>query len=385
MDNKKLAVITAIDSSLQKLLFSQLCAARDEGYEVHCISTKGDNFEALEQEGFITHDIRIKRSFSPLSDLKTLWNLFSCCRKERFDIVHTHTPKVSLLGQLAAKFAGVPVIINTVHGYYFHEYMPPLKRWFYIAMEWVASRCSTFILSQNPEDIETAVKLKIAPRERFGYLGNGIDLSEFDPNKFDSDFRKQKRKEIDVPEDAVIIGIVGRLVREKGFIELFEAFQQIMKKHKDVWLLIVGPEEPEKNDRISGDTFLEYGIESRVRYLGMRGDIEEIMSCMDIYTLPSWREGFPRSAIEAAAMGLPIVTTNIRGCRQVVTDGKNGLLVARKSVSELASALEDLIKSEEKRLAMGQNGLDRAKIEFDEKRVCRDVLATYERFESLSK
>lgn len=375
----QLAVIAAIDLTHKVLLNAQLQAAQQAGYDVHTICSAGPNTAWLENQGYHVHHVEIRRKLSPLSDMMTLWNLYRLFRRHRFDIVHTHTPKVSLLGQLAARMAGVPVIINTIHGFYFHDNMHWLARRFYIAMEWVAARCSTTILSQNPEDIETAIKLGIARRDNIHFLGNGVSLTRFDPDRFDNTARSQKREEIDVPTDALVVGIIGRLVQEKGYLELFEAMRNIMADHPNVWFVIIGQEEPEKPDRISHDTFVRYGIAERTRWLGSRDDIPELLATLDLYTLPSWREGFPRSAIEAACMRLPIVTTNIRGCREVVTDEHNGLMVPLQDAAALEKALRRLIDDPELRAKLGQAGYERSRQEFDENRICQTVLDTYRR------
>ena len=376
----KIAVVTASDGTMVILLFAQLETARDCGYQVHGVCSVGEYFDKLEDAGIVMHPIEIKRKMTPFADMKVLFQMVRLFRRERFDIVHTHTPKCSLLGQLAAKIAGVPVVVNTVHGYYFHENMRPLKRWFYIAMEWIASRCSSVILSQNSEDIETAVKLHISRREKLVVLGNGVDLKKFDPQRFDQGFRDEKRREIGLPRDAVVIGIIARLVKEKGLIELCEAFKRIVAEAENVWLVVIGPEDKIKADVVSGNVFAEYGIEDRTIWLGIRDDIPELVSCMDIYALPSWREGFPRSAIEAASMGLPIVATNIRGCRQVVEDGQTGFLVPLKDSDQLAEKLLMLVKDESLRKRMGQAGFDKSRREFDERKVCDIVTGIYEKY-----
>ncbi len=375
----KLAVISAIDITLKVLLLAQIKAAQKAGYKVYGVCSKGPNFDFLKEQEIEMFPVKIKRSISPFCDLAALWQIYQFLKREKIDIVHTHTPKVSLIGQLAAKLAGVKVIVNTVHGFYFHDNMKPWKKWFYIAMEWIAGKCSTVILSQNPEDVETAIKYGICPGEKIKCLGNGIDLTKFDPGRFDADFRIKKRSEIGVPADAVVIGIIGRLVKEKGYLELFEAFRDILKKHDHVWLIIIGPEEPEKADRISPNTFKEYGIQDRVCYMGGREDIPELLSCCDIYTLPSWREGFPRSAIEAAAMGLPIVATDIRGCRQVVEHERNGLLVPVKNPQKLAQALLRFIDDREFSKRSGIFSREKALREFDEKNVVNIVLTEYQK------
>jgi glycosyltransferase involved in cell wall biosynthesis len=315
-----------------------------------------------------------------LRDLVSLYRLYKLFKSQRIDIVHTHTPKCSLLGQLAAKMAGVPIIVNTVHGFYFHDHMKPMLKRFYVLMEKIAAKCSDMILSQNPEDVDTAIRLGICKPDKIKMLGNGVDLGKFNPRRFDGKCKSGKRKEVGLPEDAIVVGIIGRLVKEKGFLELFEATQQLISKHDNLWLVIIGPEDTEKPDHISGQTFRKYGIESRTVWLGKRDDIPELLMACDIYCLPSWREGFPRSAIEAAAMGLPIVTTNIRGCRQVVDDGVNGLLVGLRDAESLRESLCKLIDDGDLRKRFGEAGYRRARTEFDERRVCENVLETYGEF-----
>ncbi len=344
---------------------------------VHGICTQGPNLDFLQNSNIIMYPVTLKRSISPLRDLMALWKMYRYFKNEKIDIVHTHTPKCSLLGQFAAKMAGVSIVVNTVHGFYFHDHMKWIKKKFYVTMERISAKCSTRILSQNPEDIETAVKLGICTRGRIQLLGNGVDLSKFDPLRFDDTFKATKRAELGVPDQAIVVGIIGRLVREKGFIELFEAMKTIMASHNNVWLIMIGPEDPVKTDGVSPDTISQYNIQDKTIWLDFRDDIPELLACCDIYTLPSWREGFPRSAIEAAAMGLPIVATDIRGCRQVVDNGVTGILVPLHDINALKSGLEHLIDSKELRDKMGKEGYNKARKEFDEQRVCNHVLKTY--------
>lgn len=373
----RVAHACAADRTAWGGLRAQLLGLKKVGYDVSVVCAPTKFGQKLEDLGIHVISVDISRSMTPFRDLISLWQFYQVFRKGNFDIVHTHTPKVSLLGQMAAKLAGIPVIIDTVHGFYFHDDMKCLNKTFYILMAKVAAKFSTRILSQNPEDIETAVKLGICKRDKIKLLGNGVDLSKFDPARFDADFKRRKRTEIGVPENAIVVGIIGRLVKEKGFVELFEAMQNIMSANDKVWLVIIGREDPEKSDCISADTFKAYGISDRTQYLGLRYDIPELLFCCDIYTLPSWREGFPRSAIEATAMGLPIVATNIRGCRQVVEDGIDGLLVPLKDTGALTSAIKNLIADERRRLKMGRAGYEKARREFDEQNVCKIVLDTY--------
>ncbi len=373
----KVLQITSIDTTIVILLWRQIREMLIAGYDVRCACTPGANGAWLQAQGVEFVGIEVNRSITPLGDLKALWKLVRYLRRERITIVHTHTPKAALLGQLAARIACVPVIINTVHGFYFHDKMKRLPWMFYVAMAWIGGRCATMTLSQNAEDINTAVRLGICKRDKIRFLGNGIDLTRFDPSRFDDAFRRQKKAELGVPDGVTVIGIIGRLVVDKGYIELFEAVKTLAAERDDFHLIIIGPEDERRAGQFGADTYKEYGIEDRVTYLGPRDDVDELMACLDVFVLPSWREGFPRSAIEAAAMGVPIVATDIRGCREVVTGGENGVLIPVRDPKAIAGALRTLLDAPDLRTRMGQAGRERAKREFDELVICERVLDLY--------
>lgn len=373
----KIAIISAIDITFKVLLIAQIKAAQEAGYEIYGICSDGPNFDMLRDSGLEMLPVTIKRSISPFGDLKALYKMYRFFKQEKINIIHAHTPKPVLIAPIAAKLAGVPVRICTLRGFMVRDGLKPLPKLCYRFMAWISAKCSTFLLCQNPEDVKRYIDTGVCTKEKIAPLGNGVNLDKFNPVRFTQQQKDQKRQELGIPLDAIVIGIIGRLVKEKGYLELFQAFKEVVKIRNDVWLIIIGPEEPEKTDRISANTFREYGIESRTKYLGDREGISDLLACMDIYTLPSWREGFPRSAIEAAAMCLPIVTTDIPGCRQVVEDGINGLLVPVKNSEALGKALIKLIGDPGLRKVMGQAGYEKAQREYDERDVCRIVMNTY--------
>ncbi len=372
----RIAIVASVDTTIHALLAAQVRALEEAGYDVRCLCSPGSSREVLIDEGFTMVDVPIQRRISPLVDLRALWRMFAYFRRESISIVHTHTPKASLLGQLAAWLAGVPVIVNTVHGFYFHDHMSPMRRRFYVLMERIAARFTSMMLCQNPEDVETAVQRHIVPRARVRLLGNGVPLERFDPSRFDETKQNGKRAELAIPSDAVVVTIIARLVREKGILELLEAMRGIMQRHPHVHLMMIGPAEPQKADAIGLDVMASGDDDPRVHWLGHRDDIAELLSCTDVFALPSWREGFPRSAIEAAAMVIPIVATDIRGCRQVVTDGVNGFLVPLRDTVALERAIERLVDDPEFRSRLGLAGREKALREFCERRVCEIVVDT---------
>src|SRR5205823_11397422 len=220
MNPVKIAHVTTVDVSLRYLLLNQLQSLREAGYEVVGISAPGPEVAHLEAAGIRHIAVAMTRDLTPLADLVSFWRLYQVMRRERFTIVHTHTPKAGLLGQLAARLGGVPIVVNTVHGFYFHDNMSAGARRFYIWMEKIAALCSDRILSQNAEDVETAVRERISSREKITLLGNGIDLTRFDPNRVSDTAVEELRATYNIPAGVPVVGFVGRLAaKRKGFLD----------------------------------------------------------------------------------------------------------------------------------------------------------------------
>lgn len=377
----RVAHVTNVALILHQHLLHQLCAIRDAGYDVAGISAPGLELESasVEAAGIPHIPVPMTRNFTPLADLKSLWSLYRVMRREEFGIVHTHNPKPGLLGQLAARMAGVPVVINTLHGFYLHEHMNPLWRHFYILTERFAARCSDLILSQSREDVGTAIEERICPSNKIKYLGNGIDVEAFDRTRLDRDIIERKRRDLGIPPSSPVVGFVGRLVAEKGIHELLRAAAIVAAKLPEARFLIVGPIDDEKLDAVTPDTAREYGVGTTCVFAGMRSDMPDLYALMDVFSLPSHREGFPRSAMEASAMGVPAVVTDVRGCREAIVHDRNGLLVPLGDSEALANALLDLLTNSERARRMGEEGRRMAVAQFDERRVFAAVLAEYSR------
>jgi len=366
----KICHVAAVDITVKLLLLPQLKFLVKEGYQIFSVYSPGRWKDAIESEGIKVKNIKITRKITPVSDLISLIRLFLYFKKEKFDVVHTHTPKPALIGQIAARLAGVPVIINTVHGLYFQKNSSSLKRKFYILIEKIGAKFSTLIFSQNKEDIQTMVQEKIADSEKIKYLGNGVDTERFNPLKFSEEFIKNKKIELGIKEKFKVIGTIGRLVKEKGYLELFLAFKKVLEKFPETLLLVIGPKDLEKKDAFLPEAVIkEYGIQNNVLFLGERFDTEELYPLMDIFVLASHREGFPRTIIEAMASGRAVVATNIRGCRDAVEDNLTGKLVPVKNSDELAKTLVYFLENSAQVQKMGEVGRKKAEKEFDERLV----------------
>lgn len=375
----KIAHITTVDYSLRYQLLNQLRTIKQAGYDVVGISTPGPEVPVVEAAGIRHIPVAMTRNFTPLDDLGSLLRLYRVMLREQFTIVHTHTPKPGLLGQLAARMAGVPIIVNTIHGFYFHEHMPVHWRRFYITMEKIAALCSTSILSQNSEDIQTAIKEGICSSHKIQHLGNGIDIQHFDRARLDTAILAQKRAELGLPDDAPVVGFVGRLVRDKGILELLQAMQIVRQNIPSVRLLIIGTIDYEKPDVLKPEIADRYGLQNHAIFAGIRLDMPELYALMDVFVLPSYREGFPRVLMESSAMRVPCVATDIRGCREAVEHRKNGLLVSLGDVQSLAEAIIEILTDREKAHRMGDEGQRIARERFDERLVFEKVLSEYAR------
>jgi glycosyltransferase involved in cell wall biosynthesis len=375
----KVAHLTTVDMSVRHLLLNQLIALRAAGFDVTAISAPGPDLAPVAAEGVRHLSVSFTRRLTPLTDLKVLWQLWRIFRRERFTIVHTHQAKAALLGQMAARLAGVPIVVNTLHGFYFHDGTPPLKRRLWIALERYQALYSDLILSQNPEDIETAVSERICSRNRIEFLGNGIDLQRFNRAAVSDEQRRTKRAELGFSDDTNVIGFVGRLVREKGFTELIQAFGRVRERVPGAKLLVIGPVDSEKTDAVNPDTAGGSGLREHIVFAGYRHDMPELFAAMDVCVLPSHREGFPRSPMEASAMGVPCVVTDIRGCRQVVEPGRNGIIVPVRQDGPLADAITKILQDGGLAKRMGAEGQNIARDQFDEQRVFERVVAAYRR------
>ena len=374
----KIVHITTVDLSLRYLLLNQLRFLQQQGFEVSTISSSGENVPVITQFGIRHIPVQISRSlFSPLRDIISFFRLFKILKEEQFDIVHTHTPKASFLGQMAAKLAGVPIIIRTLHGFYIRENMHPFLRRMIILLEKIAGRSTDFILSQNREDIVTALEEGITQEERIEYLGNGIDLAVFDPATISKKDKERKRKELGLIPNKPVVGFVGRLVAEKGLIELFQAAKNINEEIGQIQFLFVGPVDDDHKDAVTQQAASEYGVAEICKFVGFQEDMPVIYSLMDVFVLPSHREGFPRSLMEASAMQIPCIATDIRGCREVVFDGENGLLVPLKDVQALSEAIRRILSNQEQASKMGQVGNKIAQDCFNEKVVFERVVQAY--------
>lgn len=290
------------------------------------------------------------REPSLLKDISSLVRLFCLMKKNGFDIVHTHCSKAGILGRMAAKLAGVPIIIHTPHGHVFYGYFNKIVSWFFIVLERFAGLFTDRIITLTDKGKKEHIHYKIAKPEKFITIYSGIDLRHFVENKTDRAFKK---KELHLKETDFIIGTIARLSEIKGIGYLINAAPDIVRHIPDAKLLLVG-DGPLKNELINLSINLK--VDKKVQFLGLRKDISEIISIMDIFVLPSLNEGMGKVFLQVQAVGKPIVATDVGGVREIVKDGENGIVIPPRDSSAIAGACVKLFKNGDLRSKMGENG-----------------------------
>lgn len=366
------------------LMLGQLRYLKAAGFDTHLVTGPGPLVPEIEAEGIPVTVLSSSRELNPLADLGTLSRLARHFRELGVRLVHTHNPKLNLLGPLAARLARVPHVVATVHGYYFHQHMPRVKQRFYKRLEKFSAASADLVFTQSREDYEVAMRERLCAPSKLELLGNGIDLAEFDPARFGPGDALRVRDKLGIPARAPVVSMVGRMVAEKGYPEFLEAAVQIAVRRPDAHFLLIGPDERwQKRDAMKREAILARAdtrgaLGGRLHILGLRRDLPALYAASDVVALPSLREGFPRSLLEASAMSRPIVATDIRGCREVVRGGETGFLIPVKRPRILADKILVLLEDPERAQEMGRRGRARA-LAHDERTVCRKILAGYGR------
>lgn len=377
---KLLHVMTVAEST--GFLTGQVGYLRSKGFDISVLSSPGqalDQFGADEQVRTLTVDM--PRRISPLSDLRALWKIRQHIRELEPQIAHAHTPKGGLLGMAAAWSAGVPVRIYHIHGLPFltaEGRKRNILRW----SERTSCRLATRVLCVSRSIRQVVIDEGFCPASKITVLHegsvNGVDAQvRFAPQAVTTGVREDMRASLGISPDAAVIGFIGRIVRDKGLIELTEAWSKLRLEYPNLHLLIVGPFEPQ--DPVPQDVKETLCGDPRVHLVGLDWNTPPYYSAMDIVTLPSYREGFPSVPLEAAAMELPVVATRIPGCIDAVVDGVTGTLVPPRNGQALANALRAYLESAELRRKHGAEGRKRVLRDYRQEAIWEAVHTEYSR------
>ncbi|MTI66925.1 MAG: glycosyltransferase family 4 protein [Firmicutes bacterium] len=377
----KIVELCAIDQTMDIFLDRLNKGLVKEGFKVTLVCSKGPFTEKLKSKGFNVVNIKIDRKISLVSNIKSIYRLYKLFKDEKIDIVHVHTPIASVLGRIAARFAKVKLIIYTSHGFYFHENMNSLKYKIFLNIEKYIGRFFTdLIFTQSKEDRLTAIKNNFLKKERIIYIGNGVDTKDkFNTKNIDLKKIYNLYKDFKINEKDIVITFIGRLVKEKGILDLLKAMKLITKKN--IKLLVIGDIDQGSRDKETKDILIDkYKKDERIIFTGFREDIKDFLFLTDIFILPSYREGMPRSIIEAMAMECAVIATDIRGCREEVIDGKTGFLVNVNSPKEIKEKIIFLSENTYLLKAMKNRARVRAETHFNEEKIVKkqiDIIKSF--------
>lgn len=329
--------------SLRFLLRGQMRYMASKGIDVYMASADGDELrDVISHEGCPHKTFDLSRSITPVRDFITLIKLTVWLRQQRFDVVHSHTPKAGLIAMMASYLARVPVRAHTIAGIPWME-SAGLRRTLLKYVDKLAYACATNVYPNSYELMKFVTDQKLASRSKVKVIGNGssngIDTGYFSAESVDKT-RQELRGEYGIPKDAFVFVFVGRIVKDKGMNELFQAFSRMPG---DCHLVLVGPLESDL-DPISEEALDFFQSAVNVHMMGYQHDVRPFLLLSDVLVFPSYREGFPNVPLQAGAMGLPCIVTDINGCNEIVVEGENGLLVPPKNDELLLKAMERVRK-----------------------------------------
>lgn len=372
MAKPKVILFANTDWYLYNFRRSLAAALRDAGYEVLLISPPGEYGPKLQALGFCWQALPMdRRSLNPLAELALLWHLARLFRLEQPDLVHGFTIKCAVYGSLAARLAGVPARVNAVAGmgYVFisndikaRVLRPLVRTLLRLALNGKGAR----LVLQNPDDIDLFRQAGLVDDDKVRLImGSGVDCSRFKPGSGAAEGQPLR------------VLLAARLLWDKGLAEFIEGARQLKAEGRHLHFLLAGTPDAGNPASVPEATVRQWHDEGIIEWLGHVDDMPGLLASVDIMVLPSYREGLPKTLIEAAACALPLVTTDVPGCREVVTDNVDGLLVPVKDATALANAIARLHDNPELAQRLGKAAQQKALTEFDEKIVIAKTLAVY--------
>ena len=352
---KKILRITTVPISLRTLLKGQP-KFMSQYYEVVGVTSSGKEIDdVIKNEGIRVIEVEMTRTISPIKDLASLWKLYRVIKKEKPFIVHSHTPKAGTLGMIASKLAGVPNRLHTIAGLPLLE-ATGAKRKLLDTVEKITYACATKIYPNSLGLKDIIIQNRYTKPSKLKVIANGssngIDVNHFSIENVSAETTSALREELYINESDIVFVFVGRLVTDKGINELIGAFKKLSQDHQNIKLLLVGTFESEL-DPLQDSTLNEIENNNNIINVGWQTDVRPYFAISSILTFPSYREGFPNVVMQAGAMGLPSIVTDINGCNEIIKHKINGLIIPPKDENELYLAMLNLVKNpnESKKMA----------------------------------
>ena len=380
---KKLVRITTVPISLEKLLENQARFFKTY-YSVTLVSSQKEQLQKLAEEQGVNHfSLEMTRKITPLQDLRCLLQLIRFLRKDKPHIVHTHTPKAGIVGMLAAFIAGVPLRMHTVAGLPLME-AKGLKKSILYVVERLTYRCATHVYPNARGLMDFIQEKKLAGKTPLKCIGNGssngIDLAYFNPGRVSKEQEMSFREKWNISKDDFVFLFIGRLVGDKGLNELVAAFEQLANKIPNAKLLLVGPQEPTL-DPLKQVTIASIEKNPKIVSTAYQQDVRPFLKMAQVFVFPSYREGFPNVVLQAGAMGIPCIVSDINGCNEIIENEVNGLIVPPKSIQPLSEKMYSLYKDPEKRAIFIDRTKERIATNFERTHYWKLLLEEYKRLE----
>jgi glycosyltransferase involved in cell wall biosynthesis len=387
LKNIKICCVSHVPFHLVSHLKAQVEYLRDLGMNVVLVSSAGPELSKIKLGFGLSHEaVEIPRLLKPWKDLMALIRLTNIFFKHKFDIVHSTTPKAGLLSSIAAFLAQVPVRLHTWTGQQWIMLHGPL-RWFCRFADKLIGNLNIRCYADSKSQRQFLVDERIIVSNKIGVIGYGslagVDLNRFDPGRWLLSEKQQLRQELSISPDSRVIIFVGRITRDKGVLELIAVFHELLRLDYDADLLLVGPFDQECGGKSSID-FIDKDPSQRIHYLGYIEHPERYLSIADIFCLPSYREGFGTTVIEAAAMGIPTVGTHINGLVDAVVDNETGILVPPYNEEALLEAIKKLLNNPSLLHQMGKAARQRCIQLFDANVVNKKLAEEYIRILKVS-
>lgn len=380
----KLVRIVTVPISLEKLLGGQLHFMK-QYYDVIAVSSDRERLEkAGKQEEVRTYMVKLTRKITPLADIKALFKLYNFLRNERPFIVHTHTPKAGTIGMIAAWLTNVPNRLHTVAGLPLLETVG-IKRKLLNFVERITYACANHVYPNSFGLMEIIVKERLCEAGKLKVLAsgssNGINTQYFSRSHFSIDQNKELRKKLNIKYNEFVFIFVGRIVSDKGINDLVEAFCNLYEENNNIKLLLVGPKEEELDSlRPSTEEIIE--DHAGVITTGYRDDVRPYFSISNALVFPSYREGFPNVVMQAGAMGLPAIVSDINGCNEIIIEGKNGMIVPPKNRQALINSMRILIDDTRYYDELRENARRMITERYEQDVVWRALLSEYKALEN---
>lgn len=378
---KKLVRITTVPISLEKLLEGQLGFMKAY-FEVVAISAEKEKLEAYgKKEGVRVFPLELTRKITPIKDIAAVFKLYRFLKKEKPSIVHTHTPKAGIVGMTAAWFAGVPNRLHTVAGMPLME-ASGFKRKVLNFVEKLTYRFATEVYPNSKGLYDFIIAENFTKASKLSIIGNGssngIDTKYFDPVSYSENDKISLRDKLKIPQGHFLYIFVGRLVKDKGINELITAFSKLSDSNKTISLLLVGPFENDL-DPLLPETLSTIEKHPNIYTVGYQSDVRPYFSIADALVFPSYREGFPNVVMQAGAMGLPSIVTDINGCNEIIAHGKNGLIIPSKDTQALYNSIKQLSTKPSLFANLKANSRERVTLHYERQQVWDALLFEYQR------